>query len=329
MRARWKQTSSWPHYAIQCRAQHLMEARMATLWTIRCLGHHLPRIQMYPQSSVSVLVTNCEPVSLQCFETFLRVSQSVSSLWVQLCKTVVLTLGSTYGITWRQRELFSKWNSTPRDFDSIPGAQVTSKYSPDWLRWNPGRAEENRCRIFLLHPGFLYYKPVRCTSSGVPSGDKHEWRACHEQDTRKSVENKTDMPLPSSRWQRTGAREEAGKLHSGFLGFGEHSRFLCPLACGFTGFNNISLSSSQIPKIPVFWSGKQTGKALSFWNFHSSSNVYIFWVPLHWLFWLQCLSQSQASQLWTKIVEIQIRLFSVWFPWWLFFFPQKNLFDRA
>lgn len=64
--------------------------------------------------------------------------------------------------------------------------------------------------------------------------------------------------------------------HSGFLGLGELSRFLCPYPHRSTGFDNISWSSFQIIKIPVFLSEKQTGKALSLWSFHSSRNAYVF-----------------------------------------------------
>lgn len=49
---------SWAHHALQSRMQRVMGAPRATLRHIRCLGHQLPGMQIYLQSSLFVLITN-------------------------------------------------------------------------------------------------------------------------------------------------------------------------------------------------------------------------------------------------------------------------------
>lgn len=88
-----EQTAGWAPHAIQSRTQHLTEAPRATQWTSAVLviifqGHRC--ILKAPRLNYQLWA--CQP---QMFQNFLKVSPVNTSLSVQLCKMVVLSLGCT------------------------------------------------------------------------------------------------------------------------------------------------------------------------------------------------------------------------------------------
>lgn len=125
---------------------------------------------------------------------FWKCLQSVPSLCVQLRKTMVLGLSCTTESLRAGRAFFKMKLHSQRFWfkGNGEGSQHYNFKIFPRLILMPARVKKNWYHIFWHSTWIFSYKALRHTSSGIPSGNKYGWKACHVWGTRKSVENKTD-----------------------------------------------------------------------------------------------------------------------------------------
>lgn len=106
----------------------------------------------------------------------------------------------------------------------------------------------------------MSYKVLRYTSSRIPSGDRHKWRACHMWDAGKLVANRADksLPSPQEQWSVETRKQQLKYYIQVCWNQVTNPGFLCPCHNDFMGVNNISqLSSFLMLEILIFSSGKK------------------------------------------------------------------------